>query len=114
MKTQPHLSLNFSKNSSGSGSSLGDGANFKPRWRASFWLVERKCEDKLRMAGKADDCSLSLGDVEGDVLDSSPLSAVLGMFIMFTSHRELRGLGELDEGRDGGVIKISRCLLIKL
>ena len=51
LKAQPHLSLNFAKNSRGSGSSLGEGANFRPSSKASFWLSVRTWDERLSIEG---------------------------------------------------------------
>ena len=49
LNAQLHLCSNLSKNSSRSGSSLGDGENLSPSCRASLWLGVKMCDDKFRM-----------------------------------------------------------------
>ena len=44
-----HLCSNLSKNSSKSGSSLGDGANLSPSSKASLWLAVKVWEERFSM-----------------------------------------------------------------
>ena len=48
LNAQPHLCLNSSKNSRGSGRSLGVGANFRPNSNALIWQSVSWWEDRLR------------------------------------------------------------------
>ena len=86
LKAQLQLCSNLSKNSNKSGSSFGDGANFNPNSKASFWLGVRTCDDRLRI----EEWGVVLFETP-DGVDSSDLS------------EELTGWGVgIGGGRGGG------------